>query len=31
MSHFHEDLKQNALVFHPDGIFSFGIIPEMPQ
>jgi len=31
MSHFHKDLKQNSLVFHPDGIFSFGIIPDMPQ
>lgn len=31
MSHFSEELKQNALVYHPSGAYSFGTIPEMPQ
>lgn len=31
MSHYHDDLKKNALVFHPSGVFAFGLIPDMPQ
>lgn len=31
VSHFSHDLRENALVCHPSGGFSFGAIPEMPQ
>lgn len=31
MSHYHAGLKQNNLVFHPSGVFSFGEIPALPQ